>query len=386
LRAAAAGPSIRGNQRGRSMKIRIATFNVENLFTRPAAMADGAGPAGQQAIDDHALLNAIVAQDAYTAQDKDELLRLDKVYRFSALNPPRTALVQLQKVRGILYSRSQAGVVSIKANGRGDWTGWFELRRSDIQWQATFNTGRVIAEVNPDILICVEAENRPTLLRFNEQVLDAEFGKGYPHVMVIDGNDERGIDLGLMSRYPIEAMRSHVDVREAGARVFSRDCPEYVILLPNGERVVVIPNHFKSKRGGNDQDAQARRLLQGTTAALIARNAEAAISRHVVVGGDLNDTPASEAVQPLLAGGWRDVGDHASYPSARPGTFNTGTAGNKIDYLILSPALWASLQATDIERRGSWHPNTWTPFDTVTSKASEASDHHMVFADLEVGA
>lgn len=367
------------------MKIRIATFNVENLFTRPAAMADKAGAKGQEAIADHALLNSIVGKDVYTAQDKLELLRLDRRYKFSSLNAPRNALIQLQKVRGMLYSQSKAGVVTVTANGRNDWTGWFELRRSDIRWMATYNTGRVIAEVNPDILICVEAENRPTLLRFNDQVLDAEFKKGYPHVMVIDGNDERGIDLGIMSRYPIEAMRSHVDVRDSGTRVFSRDCPEYVILLPNGERIVVIPNHFKSKRGGNDTDAQARRLLQGTTAAAIARNAEANISKYVLVAGDLNDTPDSEAVQPLLSGSWRDVMDHSSYPSTRPGTFDTGTAANKIDYLIMSSALWGCLGSANIERRGSYHPKTWTPFDSVTSPATEASDHHMVYADLDLG-
>ena len=29
--------------------------------------------------------------------------------------------------------------------------------------------------------------------------------------MVIDGNDERGIDVGLVTRFPVGTMRSHVD-------------------------------------------------------------------------------------------------------------------------------------------------------------------------------
>lgn len=368
------------------MKLRIATFNVENLFTRPAAMLEGTAT-GQQGIDDHALLNDIVRKDAYTAQDKSDLLRLDERYKFSAANPPPKALVQLQKIRGVLFSRSTAtGEVSVKASGRADWTGWFELRRDDVSWPATFNTGRVVAEASPDILICVEAENRPTLLRFNDQLLGARFGKDYPHVMVIDGNDMRGIDVGILSRYPIAGMRSHVDVAVGGERVFSRDCPEYVIALPTGQQVVVIPNHLKSKRGGNDATAQARRALQAATAAGIAREAAATISPHVVLGGDLNDTPDSPALQPLLAGDWRDVSAHPDWPSERPGTYDTGTAANKLDYLILSPALRACLEATGIERRGSYHPGIWKPFDTVTGKADEASDHHLVWADLDVGA
>ncbi len=75
---------------------------------------------------------------------------------------------------------------------------------------------------------------------------------------------------------------------------------------------------------------------------------------------------------------------HPSYPKDRPGTYNTGTAGNKIDYLIMSPALQATLQQTGIERRGSYHPNTWAPFDTVKSKSDEASDHHLLWADFEI--
>lgn len=67
-------------------------------------------------------------------------------------------------------------------------------------------------------------------------------------------------------------------------------------------------------------------------------------------------------------------------------TVRTGLKGNKIDYLIMSPKLREKLQDTGIERRGSYHPNTWDPFPSVTSKTNEASDHHLVWADFEFGA
>jgi endonuclease/exonuclease/phosphatase family metal-dependent hydrolase len=366
------------------MDLRVATFNMENLFTRPSAMRDGAGQKGQQAIDDHAELNSIIAKDPYSDHDKARLLALEKRYRFADLNPPQSALVQLNKIRGQPFKRTQAGVKSVVATGRSSWTGWFELKRDDVKWAATYNTGRVIAETNADILICVEVENRPTLHRFNEQVLSAEFNAAYPHVMVIDGNDQRGIDVGVMSRYPINGMRSHVDdVNPTGERTFSRDCPEYVIELSDGKHIVIIPNHFKSKRGGDSQAVKDRRLAQASTASAIAKNA-LQVSQYVLLGGDLNDTPSSVTLQPLFLNGFQDIQAHASYPTDRPGTYDTGTASNKIDYLILSEKLMASLQLAGIERRGSYHPNTWDPFDTVTSKSDEASDHHLVWADFSL--
>ncbi|WP_411880791.1 endonuclease/exonuclease/phosphatase family protein [Polaromonas sp. YR568] len=367
------------------MKVRVASYNLENLFTRPTAMQEGAGQTGQQAIDDHARLNAIAGKPSYTDADKAELLRLDKRYKFSSLNPPANALVYLNKVRGQLFKRTRAGVVSVVAAGVGDWTGWFELRRTDVRWPAIFNTARVVTEVNPDILLCVEVENRPALQRFNEQVLRGEFHHDFPFVMVIDGNDSRGIDVGILSRFPITGIRSHVDDQADGKLIFSRDCPEYVVQLPNGQLIVLCPNHFKSKRGGNDLDAQERRRAQGIRAAGIARTAKDQVSPFVLIGGDLNDTPESEALQPLFQDGWHDIQDHASYPVDRPGTFGTGRPSDKIDYLIMSPELRAALTGTGVERRGSYHPGTWEAFDTVTGKADEASDHHLIWADFDIG-
>jgi endonuclease/exonuclease/phosphatase family metal-dependent hydrolase len=363
------------------MQFRVASYNLENMFTRPAAMSEQPDGKGQQAILDHARLNEIVDQPVYSSADKAELLGFNARYHFADLNVPRNTLVLLQKIRSQLFG-VRNGELTVVANGRADWTGWFDLRRNDVSWEATFNTARVIAEAQPDILLCVEVEDRPSLKRFHDQVLRAKYDLHYRHIMVIDGNDNRGIDVGILSRFPISGVRSHVDDMYDEQVLFPRDCPEYAIALPNGETLVVCPNHFSSKRGGNTSAVQARRLAQGTQAAAIARRAEAEVSPYVLLGGDLNDTPDSAALAPILSGNWRDIQDHPSYPTDRPGTYGTGNASDKIDYLVMSPALQDHLVSTGIERRGSWHPNTWASFDTVTGKNNEASDHHLIWADF----
>ena len=42
--------------------MRIATFNLENLFTRPVAMNQESDAIGREAIEDHATANRIVAK------------------------------------------------------------------------------------------------------------------------------------------------------------------------------------------------------------------------------------------------------------------------------------------------------------------------------------
>ena len=184
--------------RGKIM-IRLATFNLENLFTRPVAMNQESDEAGRKAIEDHATANGIVAKDVYSASDKIELLNLTDKYKWHLLNPPRMPWFSCRRYAGNFSVSPQNGPVEVVANGRADWIGWFELRREDINWKATFNTGRAIKETRPDILIVIETENRPTLERFNDQVLRAQFQFPYQHFLVIDGNDDRGIDVGIMS-------------------------------------------------------------------------------------------------------------------------------------------------------------------------------------------
>ncbi|HYG81625.1 MAG TPA: endonuclease/exonuclease/phosphatase family protein [Pyrinomonadaceae bacterium] len=365
--------------------IRFATFNIENLFTRPAAMNQETDAEGREAIEDHATANSIAEKATYSAADKAKLLELTAKYKWHYKDPPRNALVQLQKVRGQLFRKPQNGPVEVVASGRTSWVGWFDLLCEDVNWKATENTGRVISEIKPDILICVEVENRPTLARFNKQVLGAKFGVEYPHFMVIDGNDQRGIDLGILSRCPIVEMRSHVDdLRANGERLYSRDCPEFDIILPEGERVVVIANHLKSKRNGDTQDAQDKRREQAEGAHAIG---VAALDRSplVLLGGDFNDTPDSAPMAELLTDGFEDVMSHPNYPTQRPGTYGTGLKNNKIDYLIMSPQLRGRLTDAGVERRGSYHPTLWDVFPTVTGKTDEASDHHLVWADFDFG-
>jgi hypothetical protein len=105
------------------------------------------------------------------------------------------------------------------------------------------NTARVMKDVKADVLGIIEAENRPALAAFNDEIVAAIGGTPFRHVMLIDNNDERGINVGVMTRanFPIGTMRSHVDDRMSnGQRVFSRDCPEFTIGTPSGAELIIL--------------------------------------------------------------------------------------------------------------------------------------------------
>lgn len=331
--------------------MRIASFNVENLFERARALnvsewmdEPGSDPsrwsAGRKTLDAYAALNALLRKKTYSAADRAAIV--GHLETLGLAKSDESKFVVLRQNRGALLKRSRTAGLQIVADGRDDWIGWLELKKEPVDEVATRNTARVIAEVDADIVVVVEAEHRISLCRFNEQVLRRVGARPYEQIMLIDGNDERGIDVGLMTRsgITIEAVRSHVHDDAGDGPIFSRDCPEFHLRLPSGERLVVLANHLKSKGYGSAAKSNARREAQARRVREIYESLRAEGIEHVVVAGDLNDTPDSAPLRPLLGEG-SDLTDISLHPGfddgGRPGTFGNCTKRNKIDYILLSP-------------------------------------------------
>ena len=375
--------------------MRVAAFNVENLFNRPTVFDDSNSKVADAILAAAAELSKIFEKETYAASDKVRMLTLMKT--LGILNKDDGKFVWLRKIRGKLITRPQSGKPSIAATGRGSWIGWLEYKTQTVNETAIYNTGRVIRDVGADVLAVVEAENRITLKLFSEAVLqhvnkEAGTSVSYDEVMLIDGNDDRGIDVGVMTRngHAITSMRSHVQDMYGKERLFSRDCPVYSIRTPSGETVHVLPNHLKSKFGGNDSKSQAKREAQATRVAVIYRELVAAGQRNVIILGDMNDTPDSAPLKPLLKDtDLRDVSHHPGFdtgPYPGKGTFGPGTDGNKIDYILLSPALFSRIEACGLFRKGCYPGKKpkWPVYDTLTGELHAASDHHLIWADINI--
>lgn len=369
--------------------MRMASYNVENLFLRARALNQPTWSEGKEALRMHAELNGILNKARYSASDKKKIVTL-----LTALGLDKKddggGFAILRQNHGRLIKRPKAGGMEVVAEGRADWLGWVELKIDQVNEIATQNTARVIADVAADVLGVVEAESRPALLRFSEQLLPQVECEPYEHVMLIDGNDERGIDVGIMCRsdYEITDMRSHVDDSDEEGKLFSRDCAEYWLRTPKGNHLVVLVNHLKSKGYGAQNDSDARRLRQAHRVKEIYDGLVKSGMKNVAVVGDFNDTPDSEPLAPLLINsGLKDISKHHNFDDGgRPGTYGTGAKSNKIDYLLLSPPLFKAVTAGGIFRKGVWGGTNGTLFphyEEITKPGQAASDHAALWADLD---
>lgn len=167
----------------------------------------------------------------------------------------------------------------------------------------------VILARDPDIAVLQEVENAETL-----DDLNAELGDRYPHRVLVDGNDPRGIDVAVLSSVPILSHTSHKDETFTVAGTlgpsyrFTRDCLEVRVAIGATE-LTLLGLHLRSKVAPDDPD---KRLAEAQHALAIAQAIEAASTNALVaVLGDFNDTPDSPTAMTFTDAGFVDLASFA---------------------------------------------------------------------------
>lgn len=358
------------------MPTRIATFNVENLFTRAKVL----NLVDNEAIGDKLVrvneLQKLIEKTAYTPADKARIMEL-----YTELK----AYVEVQVDRGDkFFNQAETKVV---ASGSKAFDGGLAFRRARFSEMQRKATAKVMKTVKADVQCVVEAEDRGAMDRFDREVMNNYF----KYALLIDGNDPRGIDVGVYSKLPVGQLRTHIYDADANNRtIFSRDCPEVEVLLPNGKSLWVLVNHFKSKGYGAQGPSNERRKKQAERVREILRGYDLSTDL-VVVAGDLNDTPGSDPLKPLLnTPKLHDVLElQFGNDWDERWTYRYREELNQIDYLLVSEPLKERFERAGVERRGMHDVSAATggavqPFPEVTSPTTSASDHGAVWADFDL--
>jgi len=263
------------------------------------------------------------------------------------------------------------------------------------------NTALAIEAARPDVLVVAEVENLVALRNFNHIYLDDYFDRQ----ILIDGNDPRGIDVGVLIRagakVELAEVRTHVDetlpgpggkpkplVREARRGfgyfaqnvVFSRDCLE-VDLRIGGVTLTLFANHLKAQDGGTSHVKRRR-----TQAERVAELVSAAVKRgsKPIVLGDLNvDTKAGDkSLDPLVKHkSLKDTnlnGDWTHYYASKKTV-------SRLDYVLVDNTFAAG--PLEIVRNGlttKCKQYTGPRFPTIGPEHTEASDHCAIVVELDL--
>lgn len=155
------------------------------------------------------------------------------------------------------------------------FTDWNE----DVLKQKILNLSKVIKKhkcgKGADVLVLQEVENKRVL----EQLVDIGLkGKGYKYISLIEGPDSRGIDVGVISKYPIVKEELHtVDLE--GIAKSTRGILQVDIKV-NNKIITIFGNHWPSQHNPAMARFEAAKTLKAA--------ASKVKSNIVIATGDFN--------------------------------------------------------------------------------------------------
>lgn len=172
--------------------------------------------------------------------------------------------------------------------GERHWT----RRKFEAKLQGLYKT--LVMMGLPDVVGLGEVENAYVLRQLCQTTPLVQVPYRYVHY---DSPDRRGIDVALIyrtDRFTVTQSRK-VGVSDSAAGFFTRDILVVEGVTAAGDSVCLLLNHWPSKRGGEEADAQRLRIadtLRRLMVELHAAHPEVA----VIAMGDMNSTAEEEAL------------------------------------------------------------------------------------------
>jgi len=202
------------------------------------------------------------------------------------------------------------------------------------------NVAAVLKELNADVVALQEVENRYLLQEFVDKYLP----EMRYQVVLVEGNDTRGIDVALLSKIPIEEVATYQHRRfqsSAGEIMgFRRDLLRVKLGAPyNGDIYVV---HLKSQFG--DKVADVVREAEATEMVkIMAENGAGNPDYRAMITGDFNEVPDMPTLDIFRNSGLVDVMEGSEKYS-----YNKKPYLTRIDYGLMTPERQKDLGRAEI--------------------------------------
>ena len=197
----------------------------------------------------------------------------------------------LRQNRGHLVKRPQSGGCKSSANGRGDWIGFVDLKVEAVNEVATQMTAKVVRTVNANVIGLIEAESRPSLIRFHDQILKPG-GTTYEQ---IDADRRKRRSRNQRRHHDPQRLHDRVHAQSCGRRdrrqahIQSRLRRVSASRRPRVKVSIVLVNHFKSKGFGSPAESNEKRKAQAERVKAIYDGLVKDGAKNIAVIGDLND-------------------------------------------------------------------------------------------------
>lgn len=254
-------------------------------------------------------------------------------------------------------------------------------------------------DTKPDFAIVTEVENIHALQTYTQKNLRDAYDS-----FLIEGNDPRGIDIGLIVKkglkVEVESRTNkdqmwHDPVTNQDIKLFSRDLPVWIIKDAQTKKpmLALVGMHAKSKRNRDgDQESNIWRTAQMKGAAKIIENLSKELGEDIPLlwGGDFNtDVQTSKEVQPIKAL-FKDSFDVArrTLPTNKRITHtfhpqNGPTDAKQMDAIFVRNTDSQKIEQANIYRYKDTNGKTMDIPQSYHQREMQPSDHFPVIVDLK---
>jgi len=372
--------------------MKIATFNVQNLFHRDKSLLEKLFRKNLK--DWINELDILMLETSKSLSQQDRIKELSFLIGFEKPSPRPYAV--LRRKAGFLYMRGLSHSIENKANTLTNWNGWIELQTVPIHPMATKHKAQVIADVNPDIILLQEIEDRASFEDFNQLILPEFDCKPFNHSFVIQGNDMNSLEMGIALRqgYNLDAVRTH-NINE-GINDDGKNLIEYEISTPSKETIWLLNAYLKKPAIDRKQSDNIRKK-QVCKIAEVYKKLIAEGKTNIIIAGTFNAPSYCNSLSPLIQDtDLKDITKHLSFEVDidkgndgtyfRLGAYRMGVNIKQKDYMLFSPALFIKMEDSGLNRKAMWpekHPQ-WSIYKSVANRNVAASEHPLVWGKIDI--
>ncbi|QDO95261.1 hypothetical protein FNB79_15190 [Formosa sediminum] len=364
--------------------MKIASYNIENLFHRDRNLSKA-----QLKYSHIKWINELDSLISQTRKSNAEIRRIRELaFLLGFENITHRPYAILQKKASNLYFKGYDLEEKTKVTLINNYEGWIALQTKPIPLPAIYHKAKVISEINPEILILQNVEDRASLEEFNNTILPTFDCNPYTQIHVIQNSDKNGMEIGLLLRegYELCNIKTH----------YLKPITEFKIMSPRQNIIRVIAVHFKSNIQNKDVVDECRAHFTTYLAnrfKTILKNDETNIIITGTFGAPsycysnaplMQDTKIKDITKHLSFEVILDEGEDQNYH--RIGAYRKGVNIKQQDYMLLSPSLFNKLKDSGLNRKGVWPENRpkWRHYSTLKNKIQEASSHPLVWGNVEL--
>lgn len=340
-------------------------------------------------------MDNLISKVAKGPRDLNRIKELSFLINFDKMDKSRYAL--MRRRGGSLYLRGLEYPTMERACFNNRWNGWVELLNQPLDPVSIINKARIIAEVQADVLLLQEIEDRSSLEDFNEKFLKEYPGTNYAHITLLPSSPSQGAENALLLKKGFQVSKLYVyseEKRGDGRFLFDKGCAVFEVNCPGSLQIALLTTQFSPEELPKDK-ADAFRLQQTLRIIEIYRELRSEGMKNIIIMGTLNAYSYCHSLSPLFQ--QTDLKDICKHPEFhkecdtrnskyhRLGGYGKGINIRQKDYFLVSPELYDRIEKTSINRKAMWPGDDpqWIVYRTIKERKNQASEHPLLWMDIQ---